>query len=153
MGWFAAAKIIMTHNKLSYEYNNLKNFWCTSHAGHLIKIKLSHFSTRVYAPERSMVLLADCEAALQKWLACMHIWKPSIKYLHLITELGLAVLLWRNTLISLKCKWRTVMEMDWLLALMSVGQKRSEADVSTAIVYISRRRVHTPYQERVSYLV
>jgi len=40
-----------------------------------------------------------------------------------------------------------------LLDLVSVGQKRREADVSTAIPYISSRRVHTPCHERVWYLV
>jgi len=40
-----------------------------------------------------------------------------------------------------------------LLDLVSVGQKRREADVSTAIAYINRRRVHIPRHERWWYLV
>ena len=47
--------------------------------------------------------------------------------------------------------WPTM--TDWFVMLVSVGQKRREADVSTALGYISRRRVHTPNQECVWYLV
>ena len=48
----------------------------------------------------------------------------------------------------------TVMDSEVpLLDLVSVGQKRREAEVSTAIAYINRRRVHTPRHERWWYLV
>ena len=43
----------------------------------------------------------------------------------------------------------TVMDSEVpLLDLVSVGQKRREADVSTVIPYINRSRDHTPFHER-----